>query len=40
MGRLWEGVVDVAVAGFFGLEGKEKAKPDMVLVREVEMGRR
>jgi tubulin--tyrosine ligase len=40
VGRLWEGVVDVAVAGFFGLEVKEKAEADMVLVREVEMGRR
>ena len=40
VGRLWEGVVDVAVARFFGLEEKEKAEADMVLVREVEMGRR
>jgi tubulin--tyrosine ligase len=40
VGRFWEGVVDVAVAGFFGLEVKEKAEADMVLVREVEMGRR
>lgn len=40
---LWEGVVDVAVGGFFGVEesGKErKSEENMVLVREVEMGRR
>lgn len=43
VGGLWKGVVDVAVGGFFGVEGMEKEKEgegDMVLVREVEMGRR
>jgi tubulin--tyrosine ligase len=40
VGRLWEDVVDVAVAGFFAREGEEKEEADMVLVREVEMGRR
>lgn len=41
VGGLWEGVIDVAVGGFFGVEGTGKErKRDMVLVREVEMGRR
>jgi tubulin---tyrosine ligase len=43
VGGLWEGVVDVAVAGYFGVEGRGRGKVgegDMVLVRKVEMGRR
>jgi tubulin--tyrosine ligase len=41
VGGLWEGVVHVAVGRFFGVEGKEDGgNGDMVLVREVEMGKR
>jgi tubulin--tyrosine ligase len=41
VGALWEGVIDAAVGGFFGIEGKEKEdEGDMVLVKDVEMGRR
>jgi len=43
VGGLWEGVVDVAIRSFFGLElkGKEKEEAsDMVLVREVNIGKR
>ena len=43
VGELWEGVVDVAVGKFFGLETKSTGKEEesnMVLVRELNMGRR
>jgi tubulin--tyrosine ligase len=42
VGGLWEGVVDVAVGGFFRVkgEGKEGGNGDMLLVRKVEIGRR
>ena len=40
---LWEGVVDVAVGPFFGCEGVEREEGrenGMVLVRELDLGRR
>jgi tubulin--tyrosine ligase len=38
---LWEGVVDKAVAGFFGFEGMGKEEEgNMVLVRSLDLGRR
>jgi len=40
---LWEGVVDLAVGPFFGVEGvgKEEGRGNgMVLVRELDLGRR
>ena len=45
VGGLWQGVVDVAVRGFFGVEGvptrgDDRDKEKMVLVREVDLGRR
>jgi len=41
VGGLWEGVVDVAVKPFFGLDGgTEGSNGDMVLVRDVDLGRR
>jgi tubulin---tyrosine ligase len=41
VGGLWEGVVDVAVAGFFEMEGKRnEGEGDMVLVSDLEMGKR
>ncbi|TAQ87186.1 hypothetical protein B7494_g4498 [Chlorociboria aeruginascens] len=45
VGGLWEGVVEIAVGGFFGVnvmgraEGKRE-KGSMVLVREIDLGRR
>jgi tubulin--tyrosine ligase len=39
---LWEGVMDVAVAPFFGVEskGQRSAEKEMVLVRDIDLGRR
>jgi hypothetical protein len=38
---LWEGVVDVAVSPFFGIEGSDGCRNDgMVLVRHLDLGRR
>lgn len=39
---LWEGVVDVGIAPFFGLDGlkKEGGHRDMVLVKDIDLGRR
>lgn len=39
VGGFWEGVVGVGVAPFFGLGGEE-GNGDMVLVKEVDLGRR
>jgi hypothetical protein len=38
VGGLWEGVVGVAVGGFFGVEGEVDER--MVKVLDVDMGRR
>lgn len=43
VGGLWEGVVDVAVGSFFGFEkeeGRGEGDEKMVLVRDIELGRR
>jgi len=41
IGGLWEGVVGKVVEGFFGVEGVEgKGEENMVLVRELDLGRR
>jgi hypothetical protein len=41
IGGLWEGVVDKAVAGFFGFEGiGNEEEGNMVLVRSLDLGRR
>ncbi len=40
---LWEGVVDLAVAPFFGVEGaksEDASENGMVLVRDLDLGRR
>jgi len=38
---LWEGVVDKAVTPFFGIEeAKKNGGGDMVLVKELDLGRR
>lgn len=36
----WEGVVREAVGGFFGVEGEKRRDEGMVLVRDVDLGRR
>ncbi|KAK0117683.1 hypothetical protein ONS95_012012 [Cadophora gregata] len=40
IGGLWKGVVDVAVGEFFGVVGKGQKGKEMVLVRDVDLGRR
>ncbi|XMA10027.1 hypothetical protein WAI453_002818 [Rhynchosporium graminicola] len=41
IGGLWNGVVGIAVGGFFGVEGeKDEGVGDMVLVRNIDLGRR
>lgn len=42
IGGLWEGIIDIAVAGFFGMksgEEDEEAK-NMILVKDLDLGRR
>ncbi|KAF2500705.1 tubulin-tyrosine ligase [Lophium mytilinum] len=41
IGGLWDGVVDVAVGGFFGLEGEKEGRDErMVEVLDIDLGRR
>jgi hypothetical protein len=40
VGGFWKGVVEKAVGPFFGFEGKSKEGEDLVLVREIDLGRR
>lgn len=41
VGGLWEGVVDVAISSFFGIERSDECRnDDMVLVRDLDLGRR
>ncbi|KAF2814169.1 TTL-domain-containing protein [Mytilinidion resinicola] len=40
IGGLWEGVVDVAVGGFFGLDGEAGRDERMVEVLDIDLGRR
>jgi tubulin--tyrosine ligase len=44
VGGLWEGVVEVAIKGFFGAGIKEEItgseEQNMVLVRQLDLGRR
>ncbi|CZT07943.1 related to pig tubulin-tyrosine ligase [Rhynchosporium agropyri] len=41
IGGLWNGIVGIAVGGFFGVEGEmDEGVGDMVLVRNIDLGRR
>ncbi|KAH7380894.1 survival protein sure-like phosphatase/nucleotidase [Cadophora sp. MPI-SDFR-AT-0126] len=40
VGGLWRGVVDIAVGEFFGIDGRGEKSEDMVLVRDIDLGRR